>query len=412
VIAAIGRFARLATVLVLVMWLVPLMCTVTVRPDEVAVRQSNFSGVSESDIEPGWAWRIPGMHRIITLPKRFEYLDYTTDEVGVQTPLQIRTKDNNIVVLDVSVPYHIKLGEAWHVVQAGNHQMDANGQYRFQRLAHETTVSVLRERLAELTSADFYSTDRRLGVSEHTLAILNDELAGLHCEASAVLIRSVQFRSEYEQQLQQIQLNEQKKLLDAATQTVAMEQQKLDNFQQGTQARAATSEQKWIERRANLERAYQVGFIEVGDDTTPGAARARLTALPPVERQAMVERAGVALEREADDRVTVDDRYLLGIKNVQAETLQYDQRVRAEADGIAARLQAESDLLIARVRGEFEAKRNLLLGTAAGRAYIAWQAADNVKFASELSFASGEGVPSVLRLRDLTLKFMGEKPEK
>jgi hypothetical protein len=63
--------------------------------------------------------------------------------------------------------------------------------------------------------------------------------------------------------------------------------------------------------------------------------------------------------------------------------------------------------LLAKVRGEFETKRNALLGTVAGRAFIAWQAADNVKFASELSFASGEGVPSVLRLRDFTLKFMG-----
>lgn len=410
-IAAIGRFARLAALITLAMWIVPAMCTVTVPPDQVAVRQSNFSGVSESDIEPGWAWRVPGMHRIITLPKHYEYLDYTSDEAGPQTPLQIRTKDNNVVVLDISVPYHIKLGEAWHVVQAGNHQMDANGQYRFQRLAHETAVSVLRERLAELTSADFYSTDRRLEVSAHTLQILNEELADLHCEASAVLIRAVQFRPEYEQQLQQIQLNEQKKLLDAATQTVAIEQQKLDNFQQGTQARAASSEQKWIERRANLERAYQVGFIDVGDDTTPGAARTHLAALEPAAREKLVVRAATELERDEEDKATLDDRYLLGIKNVQAETLQYDQRVRAEADGVAARLEAESELLLAKVRGEFETKRNALLGTVAGRAFIAWQAAGNVKFASELSFASGEGVPSVLRLRDFTLKFMGERDE-
>ena len=406
-IASIGRFARLTTLLVLAMWIVPAMCTVTVQPDEVAVRQSNFSGVSEADIEPGWAWRIPGMHKIITLPKHFEYLDYTSDEVGPQQPLQIRTKDNNVVVLDISVPYHIKLGEAWHVVQAGNHQMDANGQFRFQRLAHETAVSVLRERLAELTSADFYSTDRRLDVSAHTLQILNEELADLHCEASAVLIRAVQFRPEYEQQLQQIQLNEQKKLLDAATQTVANEQQKLDNFQQGTQARAASSEQKWIERRANIERAYQVGFIELGDDTTPGAARAKLNALSPADRATLIDRAGTALELSPQEKEALDDRYLLGINNVQAETLQYDQRVRAEAEGVSARLSAEAELLLAKVRGEFETKRNALLGTVAGRAFIAWQAADNVKFASELSFASGEGVPSVLRLRDFTLKFMG-----
>jgi SPFH domain/Band 7 family protein len=412
VIATIGRFARLITVFTLLCWIVPTVCTVTVPPDEVGVRQSNFSGVSQEDVEPGWAWRIPGVHSIITLPKHYEYLDYTSDEVGPQQPLQIRTKDNNVVVLDVSVPYHIKPGEAWNVVQAGNHQMDANGLFRFQRLAHETAVSVLRERLAELTSADFYSTDRRLEVSAHTLKILNDELDALHCEASAVLIRAVQFRPEYEEQLQQIQLNEQKKLLDAATQTVAIEQQKLDNYQQGTQARAASSEQKWIEKRANIERAYNVGFIELGADTSPGGARAKLGALQPAERSALIAEAATALDLADADKAELDDRYLLGIKNVQAETLQYDQRVRAESDGVAARLAAEGDLLVAKVRGDFETKRNALLGTLAGRAYIAWQAADNVKFSSELSFASGEGVPSVLRLRDFTLKFMGSSEKR
>ena len=108
----IGRLAKIVVVATLLMWLVPLMCTVTIRPDEIGVRQSNFSGVSETDIEPGWAWRVPGMHRILVLPKRFAYLDYTSDEVGPQQPLQIRTKDNNIVMLDVSVPYRIKLGDA------------------------------------------------------------------------------------------------------------------------------------------------------------------------------------------------------------------------------------------------------------------------------------------------------------
>ncbi len=406
---AIGRFARIAVVATLLLWLVPLMCTVTVRPDEIGVRQSNFSGVSETDIEPGWAWRVPGMHRILVLPKRFAYLDYTSDEAGPQQPLQIRTKDNNIVMLDVSVPYRIKLGEGWNVVQAGNHQVDANGTFRYQRLAGETTVSVLRERLAELTSADFYSTDRRLAVSDDTLRVLNEELATLHLEASTVLIRAVAFRPEYEQQLQQIQLNEQKKLLDAAVQTVAVEQQKLDNFVQGTQARAASSEQAWIQRRANLERAYQVGFVDVGDDTTPGGARTMLTALSADDRTALIARAAAALELDVEDHSKLDDRYLLGIKNVQAETLQYDQRLRAEADGVSARLEAQSELLLAKVRAEFEAKRNALLGTAAGRAFIAWQAADNVHFAESLSFASGEGIPSVLRLRRFTLEFMGEK---
>jgi DNA-binding IclR family transcriptional regulator len=65
--------------------------------------------------------------------------------------------------------------------------------------------------------------------------------------------------------------------------------------------------------------------------------------------------------------------------------------------------------MVAKVRGEFDAQRNALLATAAGRAFVAWEAAQYVKFAAELNFASGDGVPSVLRLREFALKFMGER---
>ncbi len=406
-IDTIRRLARGIALSFIALWFVPLLCTVTVPPDQIGVRQSNFSGVAEEDHEPGWALRIPGVQRIILLPKRYGYLDYTSDDAGPQQPLQIRTKDNNTVTLDVSVPYRIIPGQGWNVVQVGNHQVDANGSFRFQRLAEETTVSVLRERLADLTSADFYSTDRRLEVSANTLEILNGELAELHLEASAVLIRSVKFRTEYEQQLQQIQLNEQKKLLDAAAEIVAMQQQQLDNFTQGTKAQAAAREQKWIERRANIERGYRVGFVDMGGDTAPGAVRKKLGELGESERTAVLARAAKTLELGEDDAKRLTDDYLLGIATIQAETLQYDQRVRAESDGVSARLTAEAGALIAKVQGEFETKRNALLGTNAGRAFIAWQAADNVKFADELTFASSDGVPSVLRLRDFTLRFMG-----
>lgn len=406
-IDSIRRLARGLALVVIALWFFPLVCTVTVAPDQVGVRQSNLSGVAEADHEPGWAMRIPGVHRIITLPKRYLYLDYTTDEESRQQPLQIRTKDNNTVTIDVTVPYRIIPGDGWKVVQSGNHQVDANGTYRFQRLAEETTVSVLRERLAELTSADFYSTDRRLAVSDATLAILNESLEALHLEASAVLIRAVKFRPEYEQQLQQIQLNEQKKLLDFAAQTVAQQQQTLDNFVQGTNAQAAAREQKWIERRANIERGYQVGFVELGAETAPGAARKMLGDLSEGKRGEMLTAAAKALELGEEDAKRLTDDYLLGIATIQAETLQYDQRVRAEADGVSARLSAEAGALVAKVQGEFETKRNALLGTNAGRAFVAWQAAENVKFADELTFASSDGVPSVLRLREFTLKFMG-----
>lgn len=389
---------------VVIIWLAPKFCFATVEPDDIGVRQSNFSGVHTEDLGPGWALRLPGVHKIIELPRRYEFLSYTNDDESPQEPLQIRTQDNNIVIVDVSVPYRIKPGEGHLVVEAGNHVEDRNGLLRFQRLAEDTTVSVLREHLAELTSAEWYNTDRRLAVATESLDVLNASLADLHIEAEAVLIRAVTFRDEYERQLQQIQLNEQNKLLDGAREKVATKQQGLDKYAQGTKALAAAREQGWKTKIARLEGAYQVGFVETKGDTTPGAARRILGELDPAAREALVAKAVDALGIEA---ALVDDSYLLGIQNIQAETLEYDQRVRLQADGLSSRLSAEGEATVAKVRGAYETRVNALLDSVAGRAYVAYQAADNVKFEETLVFQSSDGIPTVLRLRALTEAFMG-----
>src|SRR5260370_15443215 len=102
--------------------------------------------------------------------------------------------------------------------------------------------------------------------------MLSKPLARMQLEAQAVVVREVRFRNEYEKQLQQIQLNEQNKLLDAATQKLANTQQALDNYQQGTNAQVSQHTQDWAKRQAELARAYQVGLLDVADGA-PGAAR-------------------------------------------------------------------------------------------------------------------------------------------
>ena len=387
----------------LLLWIVPTMCVARVEPSEIGVRQSAMSGVLDEDLGPGWHWRVPGMHKLILLPSSYFMLDYTEDTKGSQKGLVIRTKDNNTVELDVTVPIRIKPGGAHTLVAAGNHVKDPDGRFRYQRLAEENATSVLREEMATLDSVGFYSTDRRLAASEKALVALNKQLAPMNLEAQAVLVRAVTFRAEYEKQLQQIQLNEQNKLLDAASQKLAGEQQKLDNFVQGTSAQVSARQQDWIKRQAELERAYQVGLLDV-TESAPGAARAKLATLQPAQVEAMRAEAAKVFGL---DPASVNDAYLIGIKNIQAETLEYKNRVAAEADAIQGRLVAEGDAMVAKVQGEYEIKLNALLGSPAGRAYVAWRAADNVKFAETLTFSSSEGIPSVLRLRQFAEQFMG-----
>jgi hypothetical protein len=403
-VTALTRISKLFCVGVVLLWIVPTLLFTTVDLGTVGVRQSALTGVSKADLEPGWRLRIPGVHKVIVLPSHYLILEYSSDEGGQS--LQIRTKDNNNVGLDVSVPVRIRPGEAHAVVAAGNHTLDIDGRHRFQRLAQETTVSVLRERLAELDSSGFYTTDRRIEVAQKSLEILNQALAELHMEAQAVLIRAVTFRTEYENQLQQIQLNEQNKLLDQAREHVAEQQQQLDNFVQGTRAQAASREQEWIKRQAELERAYQVGFVNIPEaENSLGAARRILLAMSEAERAELRTRAGEVLGVTELDKI--GDAYLLGIKNIEAETREYSGRVQAESEGIAARLAAEGDAKVAAVRGEFEQRLNALLSSPSGRAYVAWKSAEYVTFDKDLVFSSREGIPALLRLRDFAQLFMG-----
>ncbi|MCA9660995.1 MAG: hypothetical protein KC486_21820 [Myxococcales bacterium] len=397
---------RLAKIIVLVgfaLFLAP-TCTLTTVPlGYVGVRSSNMSGVLDADLAPGWHLDIPLLHRTTLLPSSYQFLDYIDDDTS--DALTIRTQDNNNVSVDVTVPYRIIPGQAHSIMVEGNHVGTGDGGYRFQRLAEDTTVSVLREELAVMTSADFYNTELRLKVAEDTLGRLNTELEKLHLEAETVLIRSVTFRPEYEQQLQAIQLNEQNKLLDGARERVAKQQQLLDNYELDTNAKVASLEQEWNKKQADLERAYQVGFINLdAENPSPGQAREALAALNDEELDAVKTKASEIL---AMPKEKVEDQYLLGIASIEAQTLAYRQEVTAEADGISARLKAMGAAEIAAVRGDFEAKLNALLGSPAGKAYVAWQAADNVTFASTLTFQSDDGIPSVLRLRDFAREFMG-----
>ncbi|HWO24729.1 MAG TPA: SPFH domain-containing protein [Kofleriaceae bacterium] len=387
----------------LALWIVPTACLTRVEPSEIGVRQSAMSGVHEDDQAPGWHWRVAGIHKMIVLPSTYFMLDYTDDDKGPQKPLVIRTKDNNTVLLDVTVPIRIKPGEAHSLVVKGNHVTDSDGRFRYQRLAEETATSVLREEMATLDSVGFYSTERRLVATAKTLEQLNKQLAPMHLEAQSVLVRQVTFRAEYEKQLQQIQLNEQNKLLDAAAQKLAGVQQSLDNYVQGTNAQVAARTQDWVKRQAELERAYQVGLLDV-PDAAPGGARAKLAALPPPDQTALKEQAAKLFGLDA---ASVTDGYLIGIKNIQAETLEYKNRVTASADAIQGRLESEGDAMVAKVQGEYETKLNALLGSPAGRAYVAWRAAENVKFGATLTFSSADGIPSVLRLRQFAEQFMG-----
>src|SRR5690606_28015727 len=98
---------------------------------------------------------------------------------------------------------------------------------------------------------------------------------------------------------------------------------------------------------ARLDRAYQVGFLApVADDEdtdlddaelvarhAPGAARRQLAELTEEQRAELLATVVETFGGKPEDYAEASDAYLLGIKNIQAEALAYDQQIRAKADG-------------------------------------------------------------------------------
>ena len=74
------RISKLIVLAALVLWIVPSLFIARIEPNEIGVRQSAIGGVSDVDYDPGWHWRIPGLHKLIVLPSSYFMLDYT-DEV-------------------------------------------------------------------------------------------------------------------------------------------------------------------------------------------------------------------------------------------------------------------------------------------------------------------------------------------
>jgi regulator of protease activity HflC (stomatin/prohibitin superfamily) len=395
-----SRYARIYLAALLAIVVLRACALTTVEVGSVGVRYNNALGVYQHDLQPGHHLELLGLQRVYRLPSSYLLMDYAKSDA-----FSIRTKDNNTILMDVSVPYRIKPGEAWQVMDAGNHLSTGDGKYRFQRFAEQITTSVLREHMAELETEDFYDTARRLEVANEALKVLNKKLATYHLEASTILVRATYFRDEYEQQLARIQLNEQQKLLDGAQRAVAQRRQDFDNYEQQTNAMISAKEQDWAEHIAELDRAYQVGSIDTGNDRTPGSARRMLVAMTPAAVTELKRKAGEVFGI-GEERVT--DAHLLGIKNVEAEKTEYAQRVKAEAETVAERLTAEGEAKLAIIRGAYEARVNQLLASPAGRAYVAYNVAENIKFADTLTFQSDDGVPTVLNLGELARKLMGK----
>lgn len=331
-----------------------------IEPSEIGVKQNMWGsgGVIAEDHLVGFHWGVTGIHIWHRLDRRTHFLTFSepSSQSGYskkhlnsqeENPLEIRTRDNNPVSVDVSVAYHIIEGEAHRIVAEG-----LKTDYR-ERVASKVK-GVLREELARLVPEDFVNTDIRLELAAGVLPILRESLATYHVEPESILIRAVRFLDTYEQKLQDKQLTQQ--LTELAK-----------------------------SKRLVEDAMKATGIIEM-------------------ETIAMEKEARAEWDKKLQDARSSNE---VEVATIMAEANIYDNQVRPRADATYETLIAEGKLAIAKAEALRDELRNEALDSLGGKILQARDAAENLTFESITLNSNDPSVPSVIEIDKLVDLLVG-----
>lgn len=309
------KILNIVALVYLAIWIAPKVFLTRVEPWEIGVRQSLLGGISEEDFGLGYHVSIFGLHKFHRLPRSIRYLDYNDGPNAEAPALEVRTKENNVLFVDVTVPWRVKDGSGWMIIREGFADSYADK-------VRSTATGVLLEGIAAMSNTDVQHADQRQKTANEILPKLNAALERYHVVAEHVVIRSIRFRDDYEAKLQNKQYYVVQGKLDEAKRQESVAMQETDTFEKG------------ITKQINLKREEWNAKIE-----------------------------GLKTEYEVQ------------IAKVEAEAHQYDLKRRAEADAFFAEAEAEGDLAEAKAAALGERLRTSALATPAGRVYSAMQAA-------------------------------------
>ncbi len=328
-----------------------------IPPSTIGVKQSMWGGgIVKEDFPTGFHLGISGYHKWHLLPAKTHFVHFASSRVsgGADSvtnqwaaPLKPRTKDNNVVTIDVSVAYQIKQSEAHRIVEVG-----AQAQYR-DRVRSKIQGTLLSQ-LAQLTSEDFQSTEKRLQRSMEAIPVLNDVIAEYFCEVKYVLIRRISFPQEYESKLQDKQYLRQMANLDGALTLQAEGEKKVNMIDKQIGAEEKSLTESWNKRLQEKKSEYEVIIAQI----------------------------------DADAEVYASTTRAEGEK----------QRVVAEANGKLALEKAEA------LRNEL---RTAALNTEGGDILLGLVAAENLQLPKVTLNSDDPAVPTILNLDELTKMLVG-----
>ncbi|MEM7306436.1 MAG: SPFH domain-containing protein [Planctomycetota bacterium] len=324
--------------------------TIRISPETIGVRASKWGGgIEPRDFGCGMYLALPGRHDWYLLEAGSQTLDFGPNPAhGERASLEIRTLDNNTVKVEATVTFRIRPGEGHSILREGL-------ETEYKSRAASTVEDVLRAELRNLSSEDWFDTDRRRTEVARIEPLIESAFAELHLELGHVLIHNSSFPAAFEEKLQEKQVYNQLALLE--------------NAKRGVQDAEA-----------------EAGMISMETESAEKRDKAEAGKL----LQEAKSTAGLA------------------ISEIVARAKRYDGETRAQADLEYERLVVEGQSELDRAKAEGERLRLEALATPGGRVYLAREAARNLNIDSVELDASDPRMPLLLDLDQLSDLLIGD----
>lgn len=326
--------------------------TQTVLPTEIGVVQKDWgdgAGIVPEDLGASKRFVIPGAATLHRLDRRIQFVRFGMASEGNEFPsLELRTPDDLEVRVGATVAYRIIEGDAHRLVEDG-----IRSTYR--DLARAAVERVLLDELGALRREEWSSVEAREAVRQTALTEIRNALAPFHLEPLNVHLSSTWFPPEFEVEMMEQKLLEQRILTDAM-----LARRDVRNYELLTEIEVVES--------AEAARAAELDF----------------------EMQA--ERAGLKKE----------------VWELESAAAKYAFERKTESNNFYEKALTSGRLKLDQVEALREKLLNEALESDGGRVMIAREAASNLKFKTVKLDANNPAVPSVLDLDALIEMLLGE----
>ena len=302
--------------------------TIHVPIGSVGVRIQQYGilgkqGVVEEDFKPGWHrdlgpidnWEVyDGTVQTLEMTKNPQYgSESGADDVKVQSA------DGYSISVDVTIKYRIMADKAHRLYQ------DTGSGTKYKVIVRNESQKACMGLFGQMKTEDFYNPEVRRATAAKVEDVLVASLADNFVEVIDVLIRGIQFDSEYENKIRR------KKLADQE-----------------------------VELNKSMGRAAQMrGKTQVIEAETQ-----KLTSIIVKEKEAEL----IRMEAEANRKIA----------KITADAEKYATEKQADADLVEAQNSAKGQLLVKMSEAEGERLRNAAMQGVGGSTIVALEAAKNL----------------------------------